>query len=274
LKLTTIHIYDGSFCSSLNITEIADYVQQAVPGASVRVQEEFLQYYIINKHEDAPRKDIEALAREFAGIKIIDPRQRNRLTVPLPGEVGYEQRRLLNMTKQPAGILYDGERLLELFNQALPEDGRGSHMLHLVLTNQLFGTWSFDDLRFHARTSIYGIPSIISTAGLVEAPAKSRQYYLTRQLGVSPDVLEQQFQGQFLVYDDPRLTRVIKGYIMQALLYHLIGEPFCNDPNCCLFNAHWQHELIHAQLESPYEFCPEHQSFLDRLRNTGSLFKY
>jgi hypothetical protein len=53
---------------------------------------------------------------------------------------------------------------------------------------------------------------------------------------------------------------------MQALLYLITGEPFCNDPICRLFNAHWQHELIHAQLESLYEFCPEHQSFLDRLR--------
>ena len=111
MDLTTIHIYDGSFCSSLNITEIADYVQQAVPGASVRVQGEFVQYYIINQHGDAPRTDIEALAREFAGIKIIDPLQRNRLAVPLPGEVGYEKRRLLNRAKQPAGLLYDGERL-------------------------------------------------------------------------------------------------------------------------------------------------------------------
>jgi hypothetical protein len=268
LNLTTIHIYDGSFCSSLNITEIADYVQQAVPSASVRVQEEFLQYYIINKHGDAPRRDIEALAREFAGIKVIDPRQKNRTTVPLPGEVGYEKRRLLNRDKQPAGILYDGERLLELFNQALPEDGRGSRMLHLVLTNQLFGTWSFDDLRFHARTSIYGIPSVISTRGLVEAPARSRHYYLSRQMGLPQEALEEKLQGQFLMHDDTRMTEVMKGYIAQALYYHITGDPFCADPGCRLFNAHWQHELIHAQLESPYEFCPEHQSFLDRMRST------
>jgi hypothetical protein len=89
---------------------------------------------------------------------------------------------------------------------------------------------------------------------------------LTQQLGVSPDVLEQQFQDEFLVYDDQRLTEVVKGYIMQALLYHLTGEPFCDDPNCRMYNAHWQHELIQAQLESPCEFCPKHQSFLDRLR--------
>jgi len=267
LNLTTLHIYDGSFSNNLNLAEIVDYLRQAVPGTSVQAHAEFLQYFIINEHGDTHHRDVETIAREFASIKVIDPRQKNRTTVPLPGEVGYEKRRLLNRSKQPAGILYDGERLLELFNQLLPEDGRGAHTLHLVLTNQLFGTWSFDDLRFHARTSIYGIPSIISTSGLVEAPAKSRQYYLTQQLGVSPDVLEQQFQGQFLVYDDPRLTRVIKGYIMQALLYHLTGEPFCDDPNCCLFNAHWQHELIHAQLEAPYEFCPEHQSVLDGLRS-------
>ena len=263
LNLTAIHLYDGSFSASLDLETLADYLRAIVPGTNVHAHGEFLQYYI---HADEHWGQIETLAREFSGIKVIDPRQKNRTTVPLPGEVGYEKRRLLNRGRQPAGILYDGGRLLDLFNQLLPEDGRGAHTLHLVLTNQLFGTWSFDDLRFHARTSIYGIPSIISTAGLVEAPAKSRQYYLTRQLGVSPDVLEQQFQGQFLVYDDPRITEVIKGYLMQALLYHLTGDPFCDDPNCRLYNAHWQHELIHAQLASPYEFCPRHREALSALR--------
>lgn len=266
MNLTTIHIYDGSFCDSLNIIEIADYLHQALPDTSVLLHEEFIQYGIINQHGDAPRGDIEALAREFAGIKVIDPRQRNRTTTPLQGEVGYEKRRILNTARQPAGILYDGERLLDIYNSVLPEDGRGSHTLHLVLTNQLIGTWSRDDLRFHARASIYGIPSIISTTGLVEAPAKSRQYYLTQQLGVSPDMLEKHFQGQFLVYDDPRLTGVIKGYCMQALFYHLAGDPFCDDLNCRLYNAHWQHELIHAQLASPYEFCPRHLKVLENLR--------
>ena len=67
LNLTTIYIYDGSFCSSLNITEIADYVQQAVPGASVRVQEEFLQYYIINKHGTHPGEILKYLPRNLPG---------------------------------------------------------------------------------------------------------------------------------------------------------------------------------------------------------------
>ena len=263
MKPTAIHLYDGSFSASLDLETLADYLRAIVPGTNVHAHGEFLQYYI---HSNEHLGQIETLAQEFACIKVIDPRQRNRATVPLPGEVGYEKRRLLNTARQPTGILYDGERLRELFNRILAEDERGSHILHLAITNQLIGTWSFDDLCFHARTSIYGIPSIISTAGLVEAPAKSRQYYLNRQLGVSPDVLEQQFQGQFLVYDDPRLTAVIKGYCMQALFYHLSGEPFCDDPNCRLYNAHWQHELIYAQLTSFYEFCSRHLKVLENLR--------
>jgi hypothetical protein len=150
----------------------------------------------------------------------------------------------------------------------LPAEERSYHAFHVALTNQLFATWNPDDVRFHARTSIYGIPSIISTRGLVEAPARSRHYYLSRQMGFPNEVLEEKLRDQFLTHEDPRTTEVIKGYIMQALFYHVIAEPFCADPCCRLYNAHWQHELIHAQLESTYEFCPEHQSVLDRLRST------
>ena len=45
----------------------------------------------------------------------------------------------------------------------------------------------------------------------------------------------------------------------------LTGNPFCPDKGCRLFNAHWQEELIFAQLESDGEFCPQHTSILDNL---------
>jgi hypothetical protein len=51
----------------------------------------------------------------------------------------------------------------------------------------------------------------------------------------------------------------MKGYVMQAIAYRLWGDPFCGDQNCRLYNAHWQEEVIRAQLESPYEFCPYHR---------------
>jgi len=51
---------------------------------------------------------------------------------------------------------------------------------------------------------------------------------------------------------------------MQAVFNHLTGNPFCRNPNCRLFNAHWQEELIKAQLESEEEFCEEHREILER----------
>jgi hypothetical protein len=62
------------------------------------------------------------------------------------------------------------------------------------------------------------------------------------------------------------MTDVLKGYVAQALFYHLVGYPFCEDKNCRLFNAHRQSELLHAQLHSPYEFCSKHQAVLYQLR--------
>ena len=266
--LREIHIYQGTFSEILNAQELCSYIKYLLPGIPVSIHDEFLQHHVLRAPDAFQSDNIHSLAEKFAGIKIIDPRTRERAAALLYGEIDYEKRRLRNTARQPSGILYDGEKLLDLYNQVLPENDRGLHTLHVALTNQLFATWNHEDMQFHARTSIYGIPSVISTRGLVEAPARSRHYYLSRQMGLPQEALEEKLQGQFLTHDDTRMTEVMKGYIAQALYYHITGDPFCADPGCRLFNAHWQHELIHAQLESPYEFCPEHQSFLDRMRST------
>ncbi|MEE9365582.1 MAG: DUF6775 family putative metallopeptidase, partial [Dehalococcoidales bacterium] len=113
-------------------------------------------------------------------------------------------------------------------------------------------------------------PSVISTTGIIEAPAKPREYYLLKQqyerLGKAPDELKERYRGRFIDYGDERLTEVAKGYAMQAVFYSLVGEPFCEDKGCRLYNAHWQEDLIFAQLESGYEFCPRHAELLGKAR--------
>lgn len=79
-------------------------------------------------------------------------------------------------------------------------------------------------------------------------------------------ILEKEFKGRFLEHNDPRLTEVAKGYIMQAVFYHLYGDPFCEDKNCRLYNAHWQEELIWSQLESPHQFCQKHRTIVEEIR--------
>jgi hypothetical protein len=140
----------------------------------------------------------------------------------------------------------------------------------VVFTNQLLATW--DDGRYHLRVAVFGFPSLLSTTGLVEAPAKPREFYVIKQqyaaLGMHDAIgeLERELGKRMLMHEDPRLTEVVKGYVMQALFYHLTGDPFCEDKGCRLFNAHWQEEVIEAQLSGDCQFCPRHQSMLDELK--------
>ena len=46
---------------------------------------------------------------------------------------------------------------------------------------------------------------------------------------------------------------------------HFWGDHYCQDMQCRLYNAHWQQEVISAQLEGQYEFCPFHQDILRQL---------
>jgi hypothetical protein len=48
---------------------------------------------------------------------------------------------------------------------------------------------------------------------------------------------------------------------MQAVFYALTGDPFCDDPCCRLFNAHWQREMLAAQLSRP-DFCRRHEKMI------------
>jgi len=46
---------------------------------------------------------------------------------------------------------------------------------HIVLTKRLFATFGEDE-RLHIRASVYSYPSVISTSGIVEGPAKPKEY--------------------------------------------------------------------------------------------------
>lgn len=63
---------------------------------------------------------------------------------------------------------------------------------------------------------------------------------------------------------DPRLPEAIKGYLLQALFYHVTGDPFCDSKECRLFNAHWQEELIHAQMRPGADLCERHRQMVEK----------
>lgn len=254
-----IILYDEGAAEELNIGEIARYLVQK--GGEVEVREN---PFTLNLSQDK----VSDYARRIATTKIQQGSKRAVLgQEPLYGEIEYEKRRILGKTKA-FGILYDGFHLQRVFSKFIPQ--HGIEPIHILFTNRLLATWDENNKRYHIRTSVYDFPSIISTTGIVEAPAKPREYYLLKQqygmFGKDLTELKANFKERFIDYGDKRLTEVMKGYVMQAVFYSLTGYPFCEDKGCRLYNAHWQEDLIFAQLESQYEFCEQHRKFLKDLQ--------
>jgi hypothetical protein len=81
--------------------------------------------------------------------------------------------------------------------------------------------------------------------------------------------LKEKFRGRFIDHDDERLTEIMKGYVMQAIFYHIASSPFCDDTRCRLYNGHWQEEVLEAQLKQP-EFCERHEKMLEGVRKKFS----
>ena len=261
-----IILYDEGAAEELDVAEIARYLKQKLGKVKIETRGSPFS-------SDLTPDNTLDFARKIAGAKVQEVNQRiPSEPEPLHAEVEYEKRKILRETRA-YGIIYEGFRLRRIFGEVIAEEERSLEFVHLIFTNRLLATWDNNNRRYHLRASIYSIPSVISTTGLIEAPAKPREYYLLKQqyerLGKDLTELKEIFKGCFIDYGDRRLTEVAKGYAMQAFFYASVGDPFCEDKSCRLYNAHWQEELIFAQLGSGYEFCPRHTGLLEK--GAGSL---
>ena len=256
LKDRGIFLYDESLCRNLDFHEIKRYLDGKI-NADIEIRKGFISYYL-------RQEKIDCFARKIAGIRVRDLR-RNTFFEPLYGEIKYEER----MLKKPknCSVMYDGFKLQALLRELITHE-EYKHV-HIVFTNRLFGTFDENDMRYHARVIICGHPSLISTSGIVEAPAKPKDFYYLKQksavLGIPIDIVKKNFKGRFVDYDDERITEIMKGYVMQALMYSITGKPFCNNRNCGLFNAHWQEEVLNAQLNG-HEFCEKHKGIIEKIK--------
>ncbi len=268
--ISSIHIYMEPGCASLDFDEVAEYVAGLLPAAEIMLRDSLLDSWI---DDDGLR----VLATRLAMAKVRDlNRQLPAERPPLTGEITYEKRRLDDGRNQVYGLLYDAFAFSDICLDLLPPGKTCLEQLNIVFTNQLIGTWEIADRRYHARTIICGSPSIISISGLVEAPAKSPAYYLARRSAEAFGLAEESkvelassFADDCLGPEDGRLTEVAKGYVMQAIVYRITGEAFCEDPGCRLYNAHWQRELLEAQFGGDYEYCRKHSQMFRRLAKDG-----
>lgn len=167
--------------------------------------------------------------------------------------------------------LHDGFELQEIFAQAIPEKEKSFDHLHVIFTDLIACTFSEDDWRYHARTVVCGMPSLISVPGIVEAPAKPREFYFNLSRGMDAESAKRSVTGRFLDYGDDRTVDAATNFALQAMFFFLTGgEPFCEDPRCRLFNAHWQEDMIRT-LKTPM-LCAKHQEIADKFnRRLGRM---
>ena len=105
--------------------------------------------------------------------------------------------------------LYDGIEFQKIISEIIPHNENRIDILNVVFTDKLTCTFDENDFRYHGRSLIASNPTIISTTGMIEAPAKPKQYYLELMTSFSKekaDEIKKKYEGQFLEYHDLRLS--------------------------------------------------------------------
>lgn len=248
-----ILIYSDYPSKSLKVSKIRDYLSSY--GFQTEERGNFINFLELSS------EDLAAIAEKLSGALVDDISfEREKLSIADTAQVGSEVNRLLGRAGVK-GALYDGYWIQRIIHRALSQKiplESGDDYLHMIFTSRLFGT--FEDRRYHARVVLTGTPSLISTSGLVEAPAKPREYYFIKggliQSGKDVGVLDEMYRGRYVEYDDPKTSSILCSYALQAVFYHITGKAFCDNKECCLYNSHWQEDVLRVQYKGkPCDQC-------------------
>jgi hypothetical protein len=258
LKISKVFLYDEPSIPEIKIDSLGEFIKEKF-CVKVEIRERFFTFF-----KDSASK----IAHDLAASKIFNPLAPFEKRVPTSDEIILEENSFTNFTNTNNIVMYDGFEFKQIIANAIPQSEACSDKFHLICTNKLTCTYDYDDYRYHGRAVICSNPAIISTTGMIEAPAKPREYYLgmfeNLAQGLNLDMMKNQFKGKYLEYHDVKLSEIIKGYAMQALFYYLTGQPFCESKDCRLYNAHWQEDLLHSQLTAG-KLCNQHQKILDEI---------
>ena len=252
----------------MRVSRVFLYDEPSVPEIAIDNLAGFLRntfHVTVTKRESIFKSATDDTAHELASSRVFNMRQPFQRHTPTIEEVEFERQTFQNTSKVENIILYDGFEFQKIVSRMIPSDELDMEDFHLVFTNKLTCTFDSNDCRYHGRALIGANPSVISTTGIIEAPAKPREYYMELMAnygqGLNIDSIKKKYQGTYLEYHDVRLGKIIEGYCLQALFYYATGEAFCDLLDCRLNNAHWQRDLLYSQLEFG-KLCSKHSEIL------------
>ena len=255
MKTSKIILYDEPTVPQIQLQKLRKFITDTFP-VKIEVRKNFFHNLEENNYE------------KIASVRIFDLKKPFKIHNPLTEEIQIEIENK-DMSNKDETILYDGFEFQKITSEFIPMEENKEETLHIIFTNKLTCTFDENDFRYHARALIGSNPVIISTTGIIEAPAKPKQYYLDLMTDFSKERIEEikeKYKGEFLEYNDSRISEIIEGYVLQAIMYYETGDAFCEDKGCRLFNAHWQKDLFYSQLENK-KLCNEHQKSIKKLTN-------
>lgn len=248
-------MYDEPAVSQIQLERLASFLRETF-SIPVETRDSILKF---SKKDTAEKI---AACRIF---NLIKPYERHN---PNADEIIFEEANFENTSKTENIVMYDGFEMQKALTELIPETERKLESFHIFFTNKLTCTYDYNDYRYHGRALIGANPSIISTTGIMEAPAKPREYYLELMSnyaqGINVKSIKEKYKGTYLEYNDVRLSQIIEGYLLQTIFYFETGDAFCDKIECRLFNAHWQKDLMYSQLENG-KLCEKHQLVLIKL---------
>jgi len=255
LKTSKIILYDEPTVPEIQLERLEKFLTKTFP-VEIEMRENFFQC----SNDDFFEK--------IASTRIFDLKKQFKKYNPSVENIQIEKENK-DMSTREEMILYDGFEFQKTITEFIPMNEDKKDTLHIIFTNKLTCTFDENDFRYHARALIGSNPAVISTTGMIEAPAKPKQYYLDLMTNFSEKRVEEikkKYKGEFLEYHDSRISDITEGYLLQAIIYYETGEAFCEHKDCRLFNAHWQRDLFFSQLENK-RFCKKHQEILNELKN-------
>ena len=265
MKISKIFLYDEPAVQEIQISNLKNFLTETF---SVDVE---IKKCIFNNLSEKTIKKI-------SGCRIFDPKTPFKSHLPDGQEIDFEKKvcrdtKLMEKTTMVEDaeriedvVMYDAFEIQNIIYDIIAESDHEPNNLHIIFTNKLICTYDTTDNRYHGRTVICSNPAIISTTGMIEAPARPREYYFEvmrcKMQGLSIQDAKKNYNQKFLDYHDKRLSKIAEGYLLQAIFYYQTGDAFCDSLDCRLNNAHWQKDLLYSQLKIG-KLCDKHQALLD-----------
>lgn len=256
-QLEYFYLYDDPEALGLDTDYLGHWLASLLPDVKIGVRADFLTFHLARFSDDEREALTGVLCGQLEGAEVtnlVRPQDREKLPALPPEERGLD-------------VVYESAALQALLRLLIPEEERVASRVHVMFTANYLGVWREDEAYLRLQATALGLPNIISTSGLVEALELPKQYHFVRQqlavMGVEEDVdVDEMFAEETVGYGDPRLNEVCKGYLLEALYYHMTGETGCSDPECRLHIVPTHVDTVRRQVTGHPRLCERHLELL------------